>query len=431
VNKGNCLQTVNPQLAGEWNRTKNAPLSPRDVTAGSGRKVWWACGKGHEWQAVIAHRNEGAGCPYCSGRYATGGTCLRTLNLKLAKEWHPKRNALLTPKDVTLYSHKKVWWRCMRGHEWFAAVADRSKGRGCPYCSERYVTDDNCLLAVSPKLAKEWHPTKNFALTPRDVLPHSNKKAWWTCKKGHEWKAVINNRSSRTDGCPYCSGHKVDKDNCLQTENPRLAREWHPTRNAPLTPREVTSGSGKKVWWLCKNKHEWPAVIASRNQGCYCPFCSGRKATDMNCLQTVNPPLAREWHTNRNTPVTPRDVTARSSKKAWWTCKKGHEWESSISNRSRGNGCPYCSGKRVTKENCLQTINPALAREWHPTKNGSWSPKDVAPYSQRLVWWKCVKGHEWREPVIDRYKRGGCPVCVLKRKAPRLFERGGAPVLIR
>jgi hypothetical protein len=51
-----------------------------------------------------------------------------------------------------------------------------------------------------------------------------------------------------------------------------------------------------------------------------------------------------------------------------------------------------------------------------------WTPKDVTPHSARQVWWKCRKGHEHRERVIDRYKRGGCPVCTLKARAPRLFE---------
>ncbi|HBG04737.1 MAG TPA: hypothetical protein DDY22_04090 [Geobacter sp.] len=49
-------------------------------------------------------------------------------------------------------------------------------------------------------------------------------------------------------------------------------------------------------------------------------------------------------------------------------------------------------------------------------------PKDVSPYSKRLVWWRCKEGHEEQERVIDRYQRGGCVVCVLRRTVPRLFE---------
>ncbi|MBF0217854.1 MAG: zinc-ribbon domain-containing protein [Candidatus Omnitrophica bacterium] len=45
----------------------------------------------------------------------------------------------------------------------------------------------NNLLLVNPSLAKEWHPTKNGKLTPKDVTPGSDRKVWWQCKKGHEW----------------------------------------------------------------------------------------------------------------------------------------------------------------------------------------------------------------------------------------------------
>lgn len=47
--------------------------------------------------------------------------------------------------------------------------------------------------------------TRNGDLTANDVTPHSNKKVWWVCKNGHEWKSLINNRSLGV-GCPICAG---------------------------------------------------------------------------------------------------------------------------------------------------------------------------------------------------------------------------------
>ena len=40
-----------------------------------------------------------------------------------------------------------------------------------------------------------------------DVLPNSNKKAWWLCKNGHEWQAVIANRTNGR-GCPVCNSEQ-------------------------------------------------------------------------------------------------------------------------------------------------------------------------------------------------------------------------------
>ncbi len=280
------------------------------------------------------------------------------------------------------------------------------------------------LAKVNRALARQWHPTKNAPLTPKDVTPGAHIKVWWLCDKGHEWDARISDRG-RDEGCPYCSGRRVNKDNCLKTVNPKLAREWHPTKNAPLTTKDVTAGSGRKVWWVCKKGHEWPAPLYRRTSGYGCPCCSGRQATADTCLQAVDPKLAREWHHTKNAPLTPKDVLPKSNKKVWWICRKGHEWQSVVENRSEGDGCPYCSGRRPAEENCLEAKAPWLSREWHSAKNGTWTPKDVSPFSTRLVWWKCRKGHEYRERIIDRYRRGGCPVCTLRARASRLFRERG------
>jgi hypothetical protein len=201
--------------------------------------------------------------------------------------------------------------------------------------------------ALNPSMAKEWHPSNNGSLTPMDVTINSHKRVWWKCLKGHEWKATINDRSNKGTGCPYCSGNKVNGENCLQTLNPTLAKEWHPTKNGNLTPKDLTAGSSKKVWWKCSKGHEWEATVGSRNAGSGCPYCDGKKVSPENCLQTVNPSLAKEWHSTKNGSITPMNVTSSANKKVWWQCSIGHEWEATVNNRSsKGSGCPYCYRQR-------------------------------------------------------------------------------------
>ncbi len=62
---------------------------------------------------------------------------LQKLCSGLAKEWYPKKNGNLTPKDVTPNSHKKVWWACLKGHKWEAIISNRNGGRGCPHCYKK------------------------------------------------------------------------------------------------------------------------------------------------------------------------------------------------------------------------------------------------------------------------------------------------------
>jgi hypothetical protein len=126
------------------------------------------------------------------------------------------------------------------------------------------------LFRNNPELVKEWHPTQNASLTPADLTLGSNKKVWWICTQGHEWQARVTDRNYRKTGCPYCY--------CLYTINPNLAREWHPVENGRLTPRDVTPGSSKRVWWECDKGHAWEAYIHSRSRGYgRCPYCKSRQ----------------------------------------------------------------------------------------------------------------------------------------------------------
>ena len=340
---------------------------------------------------------------------------LSVVDPELAAQWHPAKNGSLTPEMVTKASNKKVWWQCRQGHEWQATISSRSNGNGCPYCSGRNaVKGINDLATIHPNLAEQWHPIKNGDLMPDMVTAGSSKKVWWRCRLGHEWQTRIVDRNHKS-GCPYCSGHKVWKGfNDLATANPGLATQWHPTKNGSLTPEMVTKTSNKKVWWQCEEGHEWQAAIRNRSYGCNCPYCSNRGVLKhSNDLVTVNASsLAAEWHPTKNGELTPDMVTAGSSKKVWWKCKLGHEWQATINSRNHGNSCPYCSGHKVWKDfNDLATVNPSLAAEWHPIKNGELTPDMVALKCNKKVWWSCKMGHEWQATINNRSKGTGCPIC--------------------
>ena len=123
-------------------------------------------------------------------------------NAELMAEWNWEKNNELGfhPKTLTLGNNKKAWWKCNKGHEWESAVNVRNGGNGCPYCAnQRVLKGYNDLATLNPALASEWHPTKNGKITPSDVMPGSNKKAWWLGKCGHEWEASISSRNKGTD----------------------------------------------------------------------------------------------------------------------------------------------------------------------------------------------------------------------------------------
>jgi DNA-directed RNA polymerase subunit RPC12/RpoP len=294
---------------------------------------------------MVYDRSNGGGCPYCSGkRVLIGYNDLANSNPNLSAQWHPVKNGSLTPLDVTCGSDKKVWWRCENNHEWQATISSRNSGNGCPYCAgQRVISGQNDLATINPELADEWHPVKNNGLTPTDVMSGSNSKVWWLGKCGHEWEAVISSRKAGR-GCPYCAGQKLLVGfNDLATKNPRLAAEWHPTKNGLLRPEDVLPGSNKVVWWICQKGHEWQNMINTRNRGNNCPYCANQIVLPgFNDLATINPTLAAQWHPTKNQDITQKDVMPGSNKKAWWICENGHEWQAVIASRNKGVGCQEC-----------------------------------------------------------------------------------------
>lgn len=152
IDKQKSLLMTHPELSKEWNYEKNAPMNPSQYFSGSGKKVWWRCSNGHEWDARICNRVRGVGCPYCTNKKVMPGyNDLATLNPVLASEWDYERNAGLangnnedisTPDKVTAVSGQKVWWLCSKGHSWKAPIYNREKGTGCPFCSGRRQTHE-------------------------------------------------------------------------------------------------------------------------------------------------------------------------------------------------------------------------------------------------------------------------------------------------
>lgn len=351
----NDLGTVNPEVAAQWHPTKNGELTPAMIVAGSGKKVWWQCTLGHEWDMQIASRTrQHQNCPYCSGkRILVGFNDLATTHSLLVEEWHPTKNGELTPRETTFGSTTRVWWLgkdCQ--HEWDAPVYVRThQKQKCPMCSgKRVLVGFNDLATQNPQLASEWHPSKNGELTPKMVGAGRNQKVWWLSQNcHHEWYASIKDRHDKNAGCPFCAGQKVLIGfNDLVTTHPVLSQHWHPTKNKDLVPTMVLAGTKKRVHWICALGHEWESPVKfekHKRNNIYCATCLGRRILPgFNDLLTRYPALTVEWHPTKNGDLDPTTLNASTHRRVWWQCSRGHEWEIAVRNRTsrQATGCPDC-----------------------------------------------------------------------------------------
>lgn len=350
-----------PDVAKELHPTKNGDFDPFNVSPHSNKRVWWQCQHKppHEWQAVIKSRAiDKSGCRKCNALKNT----VASHRPDLAEEWHPTLNDL-PAAEVPAYANKIIWWQCKANpeHVWKTKLETRYHGSAgrCPQCGKRKPQKKLSLAEFDPVLAAQWHPVKNGDVTAKDVTQTTSSKAWWICPVNpeHEWEASVRNRAVLGSGCPYCAkvSRRPAPGQSIADLFPKLAREWHPTKNGELTPEDVSRGSAKRVWWLCQDdpSHVWDATVVSRanpRSKQLCPFCSGHRVTEKNSLAANYPKIAEEWHKERNGDLTPNDVSKASGKKAWWQCSQNpeHFWEAKIKNRTLlGSGCPLCNTLRL------------------------------------------------------------------------------------
>ena len=511
----NDFATLYPKIAAEWDYKKNGELgiTPDTVSYASQKKVGWICPKGHKYETTINKRTlRGNGCPICSGHKTVPGiNDFATLYPEIAKEWHPTRNGDLKANEVSQKNGRKVWWQCKYGHEWQATVKDRViDNTGCPTCAallqtsfpeqaiyyyvkkiypdavNRYtdVFDNSMELDIyipSIRLGIEydgahWHRTQkehDREIQKYEICKSHNITLHRVKEKIVEWNDVadgiyfINNRRDKKELTQVIQAiinsidpevniwtrknpFKIMSDTIVDLERdaneirsylipipysisdlrPDLVEDWDYEKNGTLRPEMFGIHSNEIVWWKCHVcGHSWKTMINHRGgkRSSGCPECSKMKrgksftrskVRERGSLAEVNPELAKEWHPTKNGDLRPEDITEGRFKPVWWLCPKcGYEWQASPNNRKKGVGCPCCSGRvPMSGVNDLATVVPELLKEWDYEKNKV-GPENFLPKSGKIVWWKCQTcGHEWKTVISNRSNGHGCPKCRKRKK---------------
>ena len=201
----------------------------------------------------------------------------------------------------------------------------------------------------------------------------------------------------------------------LTDTHPDIAAQWSLTGN-PENLMHVSTFSNKKVRWTCSNAThpEWITSVVNRTaNGTGCPSCSGRTAVvGMTDLSTTHPEISVLWDHAKNTRSL-TEVKAGSKLLAWWICTTcGLSHETTVNKKvSRGYGCPYCSGRRVTPTRSLASRDTLVASEWDYSRNSD-TPNDLVWKSTLKRWFICQENHSWQAVIKSRTVQGsGCPVC--------------------
>jgi len=376
-------------------------------------KVWWMCCEGHEWKAVIDSRTSGTGCPYCSGYLATEKRNLAVLYPNLVAEWHPSKNAK-SPEQYTPYSNFKVWWQCNKGHEWEAAIASRSQGTGCPKCSNQQSKNElrilTELLAVYDKVE---HRRKIVGHEVDIYLPDIGVAVEYD---GNFWHQSKHEADVRKQINVCSAGFRLIRIRELPLQ--KISDEDILIDGRQTFKKATVDALIGVIGLQNQSVSNYLSCADFTNDELYVQYLSYFPSPlPEKSLAQLAPNLCKEWHPEKNKPLTPQNFPANSADRAWWVCHYGHEYQARIAHRFKGSGCPMCSGRKATTETCMQATHPELAALWHPDRNGTYNPFNIKAGSGINIWWKCEQGHEWQATPNNMKKpnrRSHCPYCKTK-----------------
>lgn len=263
----NDIATTHPHLVSLFSNPEEAYL----YTAGSQRKTFFLCEKGHSWKSAISHViGRGTGCIYCANtKVLPGFNDIATIHPNLVQYFKFLEEATHTLPG----SAKKVSLICPLKHEWdspaYRVTRDPSIHH-CPYCSGmRVLPGFNDVLTTHPNRAKLF-------VNPEDATRYtfsSAKIATFGCGlPGHVWNSRVCAVIPFSTECSVCSGRTVIAGvNDVATTHPDRVFLFANPKNAT----HYSAGSQSRCHFRCTCGHAWTtAVNEVVSKGSGCSVCS-------------------------------------------------------------------------------------------------------------------------------------------------------------
>ena len=365
VSPEKSLAFLSPEIAKEWHPTKNHPITPEKINNSSNKPIWWQCKRfpNHVWKTTVDCRTRKHGkntnCPKCGSARQTSKPEMRILselrsifsNIISRKKINKYEIDIFLPDlnigieyDGIFYHQKKSDFDFKKNKELESHGLKILRVREKPL--KKINTDD--VIVSEEKLYK-----KDINYLLQNIIKNTSKLSEIEIEKIDNYlnkKNFVNNTLFQV----YLKSFPSPlPEHSLKKLCPEIAKEWHPTKNKPLTSSDFTPGSKEIIWWQCPKvkEHVYDAPIKDRTRkdgkATGCSYCGRKKISFERSLAYLSPEIAKEWHPTKNQPLTARDVFNSSKNLAWWQCPKvkEHVYEKRIGYRTdkRGkSGCDKC-----------------------------------------------------------------------------------------
>ena len=285
VGADNNLLYLFPEIAKEWHPIKNGKLTPKDITGKSDKSVWWLCNSGHSYKSVVKNRTlNGSKCPQCSNqssepelrilcelrsifdkvlsRHKIDGMevdiFIPKYNLAIeydGKYWHKDKQE----KDIEKNAHMK------------AHTVTLIRVREHPL---KPLSQNDLILSYERTMQKSHLNSLTGKLLPLLDLEDQSKVKHYQRAKDFQNNSLFERYLS------YFPDPFPEKS--LSATHPEIAAEWDFKKNHPVTPDNISFGSGREFWWLCPLGHSYKRSANRRSTGLGCYYCSGRKTLNLD-----------------------------------------------------------------------------------------------------------------------------------------------------
>ena len=297
-------------------------------------KLTILCDKGHEYTVTWNNFKSGKRCPYCIGRHKTIG--------EIKKFVSTSAKGYVCLSDKYINNSEKLKFKCDKGHEYSATLANFQQGRRCSVCGILKVS--GAKRFTIDYIKKE---TKRIAMGYTCISTeynNANSKIKFKCDKGHEydatWAHFINGRR-----CPTCFGRgKTITD--IKKLVMKLAKGYE-----CLSEEYVNAHT--PLLLKCDKGHEYTVTWNNFQQGNRCIECAGLKALTPKEMKSKFKEIAPEYKCLST-------VYVNTKTKIKVECDKGHKYSTTWNNFVAGKRCRVCVNANkiiYTSEVALQSIN--------------------------------------------------------------------------
>jgi hypothetical protein len=308
-----CDACVAGTLLGYWKERVACFQGDRnsllEISRGNKTNRSFKCGKcKHLFDIAPDSLTRGAWCPFCSNppkKLCDDDACQMCYNKSFASHekaihWNNTKNPK-SPRQVFKSSNLEFWFTCdLCFHDFDIGLNSVTSGSWCGFCKNKRLCEaETCQMCKEKSLAshscsKDWHKTKNWPLTPRQVFKSSRKKRWFYCETcKHDFNIRLTNVVLLEQWCQFCAHHELcDNEMChFCYENSFASHEkskyWKLTKNGGITARQVFKHSGEKYWFDCATcNHEFDMSLLNIGSGQWCSFCVHRRRCDISTCTT-------------------------------------------------------------------------------------------------------------------------------------------------